>query len=977
MGLFNLMVPEINTKGIIYNANMVEFDILYRYRNLLLGILFCITFQQEKVYAYGTISGRIIDKKTKLGISGATVIANEKKQFAYSDFKGTFILNKLLSGSIKLVINCIGYKSDTLYLILADRKQLQLTIELEEIADSLQGITIYSNYLSEGSEKKILQLQKASISIVDLISEEAIERSSDLTISDVTRRINGLSTSSEQAGEPARTIIRGIDPKYNYTLVNGFKIPSPADKVRYVPLSIFPADMVKSVEVYKNLTPDMEGDAIGGVVNLVLRNAPEKNILKGNLQVGYNSFFLNHSYQYFDWHGVQKESPYEMYGPNYSAKNTDFTKNNLSFLYKTPSLQVTGNLIWGKRFLQKKLGILLATDFQQLTTGRSNFFIAQNSEPQLDNAPGLTNYYLNYFSSTTIRQSIHSIVDYKISPNNYISLFQFYANEKEIGTRNRTDTSLTQGRSKPGTGVIKISNRSRLHLQSLYSAGLHWKVKLSSKYSFTLPVAYSIAIGSYPDWSELSSRTSCIEDPTGQIKKAPLLLEPLTRIWIRNRERDLSVSPHIDYKTLLNKKELSVSLGGLYRNKFRNNFYNVYLFQPAITTNQGQPFGDIYSAVWSNNNSPQNPFGDVANPNTYIAHENIYAAYFSVTLKIKNTNVITGIRYEGTNQTFTSSVNPSITYGKEGSISYYDFLPSFQLKHQLTKNSSIKASWYKSISRPALYDITFYSIAYEDYNEAGNPFLQRAKAQNLDIRYEFYAKGLDQFLFGAFYKHISNPYEKTLLNSGDLLYPLPQQGLSYTPANVLTAQVRNIGTANIYGLEFSGSKFFGKIGIQAGYTYTYSNVEHTAKYKTRENPANVSSNIITVSKNVNRPLQGQSPHLANFGIIYKDPQIGVTARMSAIYTGKRIYSSSGWYGLDYWQRGYFLIDAYLDKKLAKKFNIFIKANNIFNTSTVIDLLKSNPSFSSAIIPSQESSSRITIMRQIDCTNYFIGIQWAY
>src|ERR1700743_2841115 len=123
-------------------------------------------------------------------------------------------------------------------------------------------------------------LQRAARGIVDIIPEESISRSTDLSVADVTRRVNGLSVTRSNAGESDKTIIRGMDPKYNYTLVDGIKIPSPGDRSRYVPLSLFPADMVGRVEVYKNLTPDMEGDAIGGVVNMVLRNAPDKPFLK-------------------------------------------------------------------------------------------------------------------------------------------------------------------------------------------------------------------------------------------------------------------------------------------------------------------------------------------------------------------------------------------------------------------------------------------------------------------------------------------------------------------------------------------------------------------------------------------------------------------------------------------------------------------------------------------------------------------------
>lgn len=74
----------------------------------------------------------------------------------------------------------------------------------------------------------------------------------------------------ESSGEGQYAVLRGMDKRYNYTLVNGVKIPSPENKDRYIALDIFPSEMLDRLEVTKSLTPDMEGDATGGVVNLII-----------------------------------------------------------------------------------------------------------------------------------------------------------------------------------------------------------------------------------------------------------------------------------------------------------------------------------------------------------------------------------------------------------------------------------------------------------------------------------------------------------------------------------------------------------------------------------------------------------------------------------------------------------------------------------------------------------------------------------
>ena len=841
--------------------------------------------------------------------------------------------------------------------------------------DSLPEVTI-KGYADPRSIRNAIRLQAAAGLIVDIVPEEAISRSTDLTVADVTRRVGGLSVTTDNSGQSDRTIIRGMDPKYNYTLVDGIKIPSPGDRSRYIPLSIFPADIVQRVEVYKNLTPDMEGDAIGGVVNMVMRNAPEERLFKVRLTSGYNQTFFQQSYLAFDDQVVQKKSPYELHGPGYQATAKDFTKDNLSFHNTHPAPDVLGSVTFGRRFFHQKAGLLVAADYQDIKRGTPNYFIPQNNEPQQNNTPGLTDFYRNNYSTTLIREGFHAKMDYAFNPRNTIGLYQLYASQRDIESRYRVDTSLSLGRTVPGTGRITISDRSRLHLQHIYSASLRGDHEISSHFSIRWITAWSVATGLYPDWSELSAGTARIQGANGEITQSPLLLDPMTRTWLHNRERDLSTYLYLDYHKTIKNHVLSAGAGGLYRDKQRDNFYNSYIFQPIITGTQGQPFTDIYHAAWTNDNGPQNPLGAVSNPNTYTAHEYIGAGYLLFQWKGKKADWTGGVRYENTRQSFVSSVDPAISYGQKGSIRYHDFLPSVQMKYRLTNQQNLRASWYRSLSRPALYDVTFYSIQYEDYREAGNPFLKRSRADNLDLRYEWYPGGLNLFQAGIFYKHIADPYERALLNANDELYPIPGQGLNYTPAGELTAQMRNAAAANDYGLELSLTKYFGRLGFQAGYTYTYSHITQPAKFKMRKDPADPSSDLVTVTRNEGRPLQGQSPHLANLSLLYQDTHHGWNARLSGIYTGRRIYSVSGWYGLDYWQRAYTVLDASVEKNIGRHIRVFTKANNLLNTITTVDLLKSNPDFASGLIPGQQRSDRLTVMRQINKPVYYLGFQWS-
>ena len=98
----------------------------------------------------------------------------------------------------------------------------------------------------------------------------------DVTLGNTIQRVSGVTIQRTSTGEGRYAIVRGMDQRYNNTLVNGIKIPSPDDKYRFVPLDIFPSELLERLEVIKALTPSMEGDAIGGSVNLVMKNAPRQ-----------------------------------------------------------------------------------------------------------------------------------------------------------------------------------------------------------------------------------------------------------------------------------------------------------------------------------------------------------------------------------------------------------------------------------------------------------------------------------------------------------------------------------------------------------------------------------------------------------------------------------------------------------------------------------------------------------------------------
>lgn len=935
-------------------------------------VIFILLASVVFVHANATVArGDIVSKESGLPVAGATIEVIEEHLFTTSDQDGFFSFHNLLKGTYHLKITAVGFLPGSLFFMVKDDKPIVLHIVLQDKIAELNNV-IVTDSINPNSEMYSRIMEKKSVPLVSIISRQSIEQSADITMADAMQRVSGVSLVADQTGVLTKAIIRGMDSKYSYTSVNGIALPSPDDRSRYVALDLIPANVIDRLEIYKTLTPEMCGDAIGGLMNIVTYQPPSSQQFSVQLTTGYSQIFFDRSFLSFNSKVVQRKSPYEKYGANYYAQGSDFTKDNLSFKQIKPAPDVQGNIFWGRKFFHQKLGIVAETGAQSIKEGSNSFFIVQNNEPQLNNVPGITDFTKRKYSINSNRRNFYTQIDYHLNDHHYFRLTQLYARKKDIEARDWVDTSLANGRSGPGTGRIAFSQRSRLHFQSLYHLNLQGNHQINKELFFDWALIYSVADGNYPDWAELTANTGRIAGANGQITQTPVLLAPLDRIWMHNSEKEKDVSAKISYEPKRLHQQLKLIGGTLLQYRSRDNFYNEYIFTPAYTGTNGQSFSNIYNAVWYDDNGPQNPLGNTQTPGTYTARENIAAYFGEVNIHLKKTEIITGVRNEYTYQLVTSSVPPTTQLGRQVKINYDDWLPSFHIRYSFNQKENLRLSYYKAISRPALYDVTFFNMNYDDYNIAGNPFLKRSTADNFDVRYELYMpKVLDELQVTTFYKQIKNPYEQTLLNASDTLYPIPSGGLSYTPASKITEQLRNFSTAHNYGFDISIVKRFGNVSVAANYTFTSSHITQSKKYKQRENPQDPSSNIITVTRMQQRSLQGQSQNVANINLSYRIPRYGWNLQLTGIYTGKRIEDVSGWYNLDDWQKGYTLLNFSMEKTFHHHWRAFARVSNLLNAGTTVYI----NSASVTGIPEQTARGKLLIEKTDKYAQYLIGVSY--
>ena len=140
----------------------------------------------------------------------------------------------------------------------------------EEIIE-LSELRVFS-----GAQDAALDAKRASARLGSFLSTDALGILPDNDLGDALTRLAGVNVVDSQV------VIRGAEGKLNSILVDGL---APANVSSETSLSFgeadtrnfevdqIPTDMIESVEVIKSNTADMEGDSIGGSVNVSLADA--------------------------------------------------------------------------------------------------------------------------------------------------------------------------------------------------------------------------------------------------------------------------------------------------------------------------------------------------------------------------------------------------------------------------------------------------------------------------------------------------------------------------------------------------------------------------------------------------------------------------------------------------------------------------------------------------------------------------------
>jgi TonB-dependent receptor len=313
----------------------------------------------------GIIRGRVLDENS-LAMPGANILLNGGEYGTASDAGGYFVFLNMPAGKYSLQITFIGYQGQTSEVELAAGQTANLSFQLTEAALLADEVIILGDRLK--GQAKALNDQRNRANVTNIVAADQIGRFPDANVGDALKRVPGITMQNDQ-GEARDIIIRGLAPQLNSVTINGERIPSAEGDNRRVQLDLIPADMIQLIEVNKAITPDMDADAIGGSVNLVTRSAPSDFRLSGTLASGYNA------------------------------------------LSQKPIW--TGAFIFGDRFFNNKLGVVLSTSYNNHNFGSDNI---EAEWTEIDGVGTVMDeFQIRQYQVQRIRRSFSAGLDYQLN----------------------------------------------------------------------------------------------------------------------------------------------------------------------------------------------------------------------------------------------------------------------------------------------------------------------------------------------------------------------------------------------------------------------------------------------------------------------------------------------------------------------------------------------------------------------------------
>jgi TonB-dependent receptor len=786
----------------------------------------------------GTISGNVKDS-TGAVLPRAQIKLQPGNTVVVSTGQGSYVISDVAPGAYTMTVTYLGFTAFTSPVTVVAGQTATVNAVLT-VSSNSQQVTVHGEL---SGDAMALNEQKTSANILNVMTAPTIMSLPNQSVATALGRMPGVTVQINE-GEPQYVQIRGTEPRLSNTTVDGVIVPGPDPQVRQVDLWVIPGDLVGSIAINKTLSANQNGDAIGGSVDLRVKQATsDRPVLSLESIGGYNPIDTGQE----------------------SFRDA-----------------ATGGMRFGQN---KRWGAMLAYSYDLNNIGTDDVEPVPDFSP-LDGSKTFDSIALQEYFYNHTRWGFGGSLDYKLSENSDLYVHGLLSNFKDYGQKFGYVITGIYDDGNPADyqpGSIEYSTsvrRPNYLISSLSMGGNHVFTHTYLKYQVAFGRSrFGNAAGN--PGADFSSDTGgdCAYSPTATISiyrpqfrcggdpiYDPTQYTLLDINLTSGQSTQINLQANGAYGILyhLGTHASTLEFGAQVRNAHKGQFAT----SPTYDCNGPTPCGNLPSMSQFTTNF-KNPsyyggsyqFGPItsfdlitkwlaANPGVlpldvgathlnsdpadYNLQERITAGYIMNTVELgPRMSLQTGLRIEATNESNTGYLvlldangNYVSTTPRQGSASYIDPMPSVQFRYNFDQNSDIRAVYGRGISRPNPYDLIPYATLDTSQNPnavaIGNPALVAEHANDYDILYEKFLPSVGMVEAGYFYKQLSSPIfsqQKTVPN------PFPS---GTTPTAIQTQSV-NGGHAHVQGIEMAYQQHLTFLpGVLAGgrisanFTYTES-----------------------------------------------------------------------------------------------------------------------------------------------------------
>ncbi|MEM9570651.1 MAG: TonB-dependent receptor [Pseudomonadota bacterium] len=757
------------------------------------------------------LSGAVTDTTGTAPLQGAIVSIVGSNRSTSTDRFGEYRFANLPAGEYTVNVSYVG----------ADEVSSTITIPASgaTLDFTLGGNVRYlDNVLVVGSaaaQAGAINQQRAADSIISVIDSDGLGNFPDTTVADSLQRVPGLSIVTDQ-GEGRYVSIRGINTDLIAASINGVRTPSPEDR-RGVLLDGVPSDLLDGIEVQKSLTPDVDADSLGGIINLKTISAFDRDgqFVRAKVEGRWNEI-------------TEEVSP-----------KATLTYSNV---------------------FNDVLGVALSLNYQDLRIEAHNNEIGEFGQ---DDTTGLfspnDDFENRWYDLTRERIGLVANFDWRVNENTDLYLRTLFNEYKDDEVRNKfelrsfddfeDDDVVTPTSTSFALEEIDAEVRLREEVRTIQTFALGGETDWN-EWTFDYEVSYAYAEEDDSNNHDVTFRSENLQDIIAEnitldysAPERPRLiasdaflaevynpqnyfLDSFEREFTTNEDTETSAKFNVSKESFVGDIPVTWKAGVKLRDREKvrdvnltfeedgdlnlanfaaGNFiegWRLGVPQPAW------PDAGLTAALRGSFSADQFVEDDSVIDSAiedYTIEEQILAGYFLGNFDFGATTVVAGVRVEQTDVDLTGqfldeSDTTQFDFGsfatRNVSDDYTNVLPSVNIKHEFNDKLIGRAAYYASLVRPGFGEMAPFAVLNDDRDEVelGNPNLDPLEADNFDISIEYYPTELSVVSFGLFYKDIENAIYGVEFDIADVPSSVD---LSFLPATLLDGDETNDEIADV------------------------------------------------------------------------------------------------------------------------------------------------------------------------------------